>query len=397
MSNYSGLAVLLLLVSLASGPAKAVDTASELSLADVLSATVQHQGNASPDEADIPYQSSSWLTALPSLGLSYLASDEDQGTDETELRLNLPFKSPSARKLEAELRSLVTGIDRAESERRELYLSGLIRESLWSERIAATRASFSDKKITLLEGLLETREELFAAHSASRYSLLLIRQELTDAEIRKQDHLWEAASWKERYRSLTGIRSLPGNIFEPGPGAVADYAQHPALRLLDLSWERQQKLIAAGSASNTPWNLALTAKQLDNPQLDENQYGLAVDIPLSIFDVANESSRSEWREASRAYWQSRDELLLALTQRGNALAGKADFLAGKQALLDESTRISEQLMNETRELMGQNELGREIWVRRILKGLDKQADAAINTLFMGQNQAMTRQAAGIPL
>jgi len=118
---------------------------------------------------------------------------------------------------------------------------------------------------------------------------------------------------------------------------------------------------------------------------------------LSVFDISSESSRADWQEASRSYWQTRDELQLALMQRRNTLAGAAAHLLSQQALMEESAKISGQLLAETRNLMGENELAREIWVRRLLNDIDKRADAAINKLRTGQNIAITRQAMGIPL
>lgn len=373
------------------------ESLGNLSLADVVSAAGQHQAGSHFPAEGSPYQSSSWLAALPSLGVSYLASDSSQGTDETELSLHLPFKSSRGRKFDSQLRALVGEIQSTESMRRRLYLSGLVRETLWSQRLALTRGEYSQKKVTLLQNLLQRQQDLFAARSASGYSVLLIRQELTDARIREQEALWEAQKWTRRYTDLSGIASLPEDISElPLPGAP-QFNQHPELHLLDLSWQRQQAVIAAGSSSATPWTVSLTAKQLDNIQMDENQYGVAVDIPLSIFDLSSEATRAGWQEASRSYWQSRDELQLTLKQRYDALASEASFLQRQQVLLQESSAISEQLMTQTQQLKGLNELGHEIWVRRLLGDIDKRADAAINQLLIGQNRAMTRQAAGIPL
>ena len=350
-----------------------------------------------PPVGDTPYQSSTWLAALPSVGISYLGSDENQGTDETELSLNLPIKSAAGRKYDKELRLLAEQIEATEAQRRRLYLSGLVREALWSHRIVETRGQFSEKKIALLEELLLRQQALFEARSASRYSLLLIQQELTEAQITLQAFQCEAKSWNRRFQDLTGIASPPADIAEAALSAKPDYSQHPQLQLLDLGWRRQQAVIAAGSSSSEPWTVALTAKQLDNPQFDENQYGLAVDIPLSVFDISSESSRADWQAASRSYWQSRDELQLTLMQRRESLAGEAAHLLRQQALMEESAKISGQLLTETRSLLGENELAREILLRRTLNDIDKRADAAINKLRTGQNLAMTRQALGIPL
>lgn len=372
-------------------------TLSGVSLADAVSAAEQQHTGAMRAAGDTPYQSSAWLAALPSIAISYLASDENEGTDETELSLNLPIKSAAGRKYDQELRLLAQQIQDNEAQRRRLYLSGLVREALWSHRIAQTRSQFSDKKIALLKELLQRQQALFEARSASRYSLLLIQQELTDAQLDLQTFRWEAERWQRRFADLTGLSTPPEDISEAKLLDNPDYSQHPRLRLLDLGWRRQQALIAAGSEGTTPWTVSLTARQLNTPQFGENQYGMALDIPLSVFDISTESSRSEWREAARSYWQSRDELQLALLQRREFLAGEAAHLHKQQALLEASANISGQLLAETRSLISENELAYEIWVRRALNDIDKRAESAINTLRAGQNLAMTRQALGLPL
>lgn len=376
--------------------ANAAQTLSQVSLSDAVSAA-ELRLPSEQETGSTPYQTSAWLAALPSLSVSYLASDEDLGSDETELSLNLPIKSIAGKRYDEKLRSLSMEIQDAETRYRRLYLSGLVRESLWTERIAATRASFNAQKIDLLEDLQQRQQALFEARSASRYSLLLIRQELTQAKIEQQNLTWVSDSWRQRFRQLTGLSALPANVSEAGAPPAPDYSSHPQLRLLELDWQRQQAVIRAGSNSATPWNLALTAKQLDSPEFEENQYGLSLEVPMSVFDVASESSQSDWQDASRAYWRAHDEVQLGLEQQWQALTVEASQLKQQQSLLNESVEISGQLITETKSLIGQNELGPEIWLRRLLGDIDKQADAAINSLRIGQNHAMTRQAAGIPL
>jgi Outer membrane efflux protein len=386
----------LLACALAATSAQAAQL-SQLSLQDSLSAAQQRLPGTTERDTQIPYKSSAWLAALPSFSVSYLASDENQGTDETELSLNLPIKSSSAFKRDRELASLTDQIQAAELTRRRLYLSGLIREAIWARRIARTEANYAARKIQLLEGLLERQQSLFDAHSASRYSLLSIEQELTDARIRQQEFTWEAEDWQERYRLITGLGSLPETITEDAGEAALHYEQHPQLQLLELGWRRRSAIIEINSASGTPWNVSLTAKQLDNPQLDENQYGLAVEIPLSVFDLDTEALRTDWQQGARDYWQARDELYLELQRSWDRLQREANYLQRRQQLLDEAVQISSGLTDEARTLAGQNELGQEIWVRRLVADIDNQAVAAINQLRIEQNRAMTRQAAGIPL
>lgn len=396
MASRNRAGAFILVVLLASSAATAQNL-SQISLVDAVTAAGQRLPRGPEAMADPPFQSPTWLAALPSLGVSYLKSDEDEGTDETELSLNLPVRSPAGRRYDSELRRLAVEIDTTESAYRRLYLSGLVRDILWTQRIAATRTDFNARKIELLDSLLQSQQVLFEARSTSRYSLLLIRQELSEARIQQQALDWESDSWRQRFRELTGLSVLPVDIDEAAAPGSPDYALHPQLRLLELQWQREKASIAATGNNATPWNLAVTAKQLDSPVFEENQYGVALDIPINLFDVENESSRSDWQDAARSYWRARDELQLELQQRWQALALEAVHLQQQQSLLEESVEISAQLAAESESLLGQNELGREIWIRRLLGDIDKRADAALNALLIGQNRAMQRQVAGIPL
>ena len=329
--------------------------------------------------------------------MSYLRSDENEGTDESEVSLNLPLKSPYRSARDTTLRQLQDQITSAETARRDLFFSGLLREVLWSARIAATRVHYSQLKIDQISALQARQQRLFEARSASRYSMLLLRHELAEARLMMAEQERELARWRDHYRQLTGATTLPHDITEAAPLADETWQSHPALRILELNWARQQAVLAADSTRGEAWNLSLQAKRLDNPLFEENQYGLALEVPLSGFSVATQSTRSEWQEASRSYWQQRDELQLQLSRSWQALQVEASYLAERQMLLQESTGASRELLAETELLLGQNELAREIWIRRVLQDLDTQADAAINELLIGQNRAMSRQAAGIPL
>ncbi|PLW67204.1 hypothetical protein [Pseudohalioglobus lutimaris] len=372
--------------------------ATDVSLSDLLEATAGRQPGKQRNASDAaPFRTSTWLAALPSVAVSYLRSDETQGTDETELSLNLPMKSPYLAEQDKALRQLGEALAGAETRRRSLYFSGMLRETLWSERIASTRVRYTADKIEELDRLYRRQQALFEARASNRYSLLLLRQELADARLLLAEQELELRRWRQRYRELTGMGNLPRDIAEPESPTGEAWQTHPALEMLTLGWQRQRLLIAATSTRAGNWNLALQAKQLDNPAFEENQYGVAIEIPLSVLATAGESSNSEWRESNRRYWQERDELQLQLARNWQELVAESRYLQQRQTLLQEAASASHELLGETRLLAAENELAREVWVRRVLGDLDKQAESAINQLLIGQNRAMRRQAAGIPL
>jgi hypothetical protein len=249
----------------------------------------------------------------------------------------------------------------------------------------------------LLGQLVERQQVLFDARTASRYSLLVVQQELASARLARNDRQQAVAQWRQRYRQLTGMGSLPEVIDEPALAGDNPWRSHPDLLLLDLTWEQERARINASSARAAPWNLSLNALNLDNPAFEETQYGLALEIPLSVFDTGAESSRTEWQQGAREFARQRDELLLALNGRWQQLTSESVHLAERQALLDDARAIGKQLIDESQSLLSRNEIGSEILLRRLLESLDTEAEAAINTVLVGQNRAMRRQAAGVPL
>jgi hypothetical protein len=376
----------------------AAQSVLDLSLREVLDVTMQRSAELAPRDLAPQYTSSSWLAALPTVGLSYLQSDEKLGTDEAEFTINLPIKSGRQREVDRELQSLSAEIAAADEQRRRLYWSGLIRESVWSHQAAVTRQRAAAHKVSLLSAMEARQRELLAASATSSYALLLIRQERLRAEIAQLEHSHDAQRWLQQYRQVTGLGNLPREIREPVPeGAAAALAQHPELLRLELGWRQQRTLLASAGQKASPWNLSLHAKQLDNPALDEQQLGVAIEMPLTLFDIETAPLNSEWQEQARQYWTARDELTVEIRRRWEVLNNEAAMLREKDALLRQSSELGESMAKQSEQLRTLNELGEEIALRRRMDAIDIESAAALNRVLIDQNNAMLRQAAGIPL
>ncbi|WP_167854795.1 TolC family protein [Mangrovimicrobium sediminis] len=374
--------------------ARAATHAGELGLEDALQAALARNA-ATPVEA--PFTASAWLAALPSIDASYLQSQEDLGTDETEIGINLPLKSPYLREQDARLRELDDTLAQTSQALRALYYSGLVREAAWSARIAAGMREQAERRIALLEDLAAREQALFEARATTRYGLLLMRQELVTARLEAADQRAQEQRWLGRFRALTGMTVLPADLEEADLPGQAGWQSHPELQLLDLRWEQEQAMLAAGSERAAPWQLRLGAKRVETPALDETQYGVSVEIPLGLLNSADEASRSGWREAARSYDRERDQLRANLAQSWQQLQQEAEHLHLRQALLEEAAEVSAEVRAQAQALRDQNELGRELWISRLIADLERQSEVNINRLLIGQNGAMRRQAAGIPL
>lgn len=345
-----------------------------------------------------PYETSSWLAGLPSLGLTYLDSEQRNGTDEAELNLNLPLKSGRRRRADEALQGLTEDLDGLDLRRRQLYYSGLLREVLWAYRLADARRRFAaDKRVVLLE-LEQRQRELLAASATSAYALLLLQTELVEVEVAQQEHLQETRRWGQRYRQLTGLEEMPADVSENAPPTdVFTPAQHPRLRALELAKQQQRQLLRANSAAAADWNLALTAKNLETAGYDEQQYGLGVEIPLSSLDIATESDNAQWRGVQRDYLLARDQVLNDLRDNWEQLLNEREVLQRKQVLLQRSEKLAGQIAEQLAQLQASNEIGQEILLRRMMSAIDTRAEVAVNRILLEQNNAMLRQAAGLSL
>lgn len=401
MKIYSGSGLspfALWLVGLLASSQLAAQSISQLSLSDALDAALLRAQSSASIESSPSYKASSWLAGLPSMSVSYLGSDERLGTDESEVSLNIPVKSGRRRSADDKLKTLAADLDEAALAQRQLYYSGLIREAVWSYRLAETRRRYaSDKRLLLLE--MERRQrDLFAASAVSEYPLLLLQTELLDVQIAQEDYLHDTRQWLQRYRQLTGLATLPTDIREAAPvDSDLASADLPQLRMLELGRRQARQLLRANSAPADDWNVSLTAKNLQTDNYDEQQYGVGLEIPLSGLAVARQSDNAAWRSVERAYLQARDQLLNESHASWERLRDVHETLSNKQRLLEQSEQLASRIAKQLAQLQASNEIAQEIVLRRMMDAIDTRAAVAINRTLIEQNNAMLRQSAGISL
>ena len=397
--SSSGLSSFILcLVSLLASSQLAAQSISQLSMVDALDAAMQRAQSSASHEASPPYKASSWLAGLPSLSLSYLGNSERFGTDESEVSFNMPVKSGRRRSADDQLKTLSAEQDEVGLAQRRLYYSGLIREAVWSYRLADTKRRYaSDKRVLLLE-MEQRQKDLFAASAASEYPLLLLQTELLDVHIAQEDYLHDTRQWLQRYKQLTGLATLPIELRETGSVETAlQPALLPQLRMLELEHRQRRQMLQANSAQADDWNLSLTAKNLQTGNYDEQQYGVAVEIPLSGLDVARQSDNAAWRSDQRAYLLARDQILNESRANWERLRNVHETLSNKQRLLEQSGQLASRISKQLEQLQASNEIAQEIVLRRMMDAIDTRAAVAINQTLIQQNNAMLRQAAGISI
>ncbi|MFN2328321.1 MAG: hypothetical protein ABR612_05345 [Chromatocurvus sp.] len=371
--------------------------ASDMSLAEVLAATLTHHEDGQGPAAD-PSAGRGLLGALPVVSALHVQSDLDRGTDETELSLNLPLKSGLRRQLDNSLSGLETRLDLANRGYRAWYFSGLIREAVWVHRLASMQIDQARERVQLLSDL-ESRAKLqVQAGALPEYALLLTGQERVDAELLLADREAAQRAAALRFRALTGLPALPADIAEtaPVPGQP-DYAAHPQLVLLELGRQQARALAGLTDPQAANWNLALVARDFAGPGPDERQYGVAVDVPFGLIDVRNRGVESQKAAAQRDFSRQLDEARLAIRREWQSLQSDAERLRTRGALLRESARLGEQIEAQLLSLRTANEVEVELVLRRLLEVLDRRGELALIEPEIHRNAARQRQAAGHPL
>jgi len=345
--------------------------------------------------------SSRWLGAVPTLSISQTESRDAFGTDETELALNLPLRSPARARADARLRTIDAGLTAARQAVRRLFYSGLIREAWWSYRLASLELDGVNDRIELLQDLVERQERLANAGNLPAFSLLLVRRELISARSEAVRLDSELSRWQERYAQITGFPPRAHQASDPGAlptlPSVDHAADHPTLVLLALEWERQRALLDADTSAADDWVLGLVGRRQNMPGFTDDQIGITLEIPLSFAPVISQSERSDRRAASREHLQSREEFLAEIESRSTGLRVERVALEAELDLLQDAVRLDDQIAEQLSALASGSAIESELLLRRRLDLLTTRLQIRLTEARLGQNLDLMRQTLGVPL
>ncbi len=377
-----------------------IDTTAELTLADVLKATLANN-TITQNTTTSSANNTSWLASNPKLALSYLQSSLTTGTDEAEISLSLPIKSSQQRKIDKQLIQAKQVTQSLLVTNQKLQYSGLIREQVWAVKIAEKQLETLQQKLVFLQKLEQQYQTLFNNSAATKYPLLLIQQEKITTKIAQLEQQQQLNSLHNQYHALTGLTKLPKRISEV---KLADNFQlnallttHPLIKNLEQQWfEHQQRLLLADNNSEA-WSLSLTAKSLNNTIVDEQQLGIAAEMPLNFFNIKNQVVSNEWAQAQGDYLLTRSLLLINLKNELQTLLSQQVFLEKKQQLLTQAKAISKDIISETQLLVAADQIEQGQAIRRMLNAFNTKAEFSLNQLLLLKNNAMLRQAAGLSL
>jgi len=361
-------------------------------LEDALAGALKRAGPL--EDTELP-AASSWLSGVPTFSASYVDSQAPLGTDEAEVSLNLPIKSATRRRLDGELEAQASDYAEAAAAYRRWLYAGQVREAAWARRLADLALAAARERRSLLAELNGRLARLADSGAIPRYTALITARSLVDAELAVDEAERSLAREESLFQALTGLASLPGNLAEAGPlPAAPDWQRHPALRRLEAARAQEATRLALSAPAAASWNLSLIAREFEGPQLTEDQYGLAVEMPLNFLGTQSSSNRSQQSAARRDYLIARDRLWLSLRREWDTLRAEAEHLARRRELLGDAAVLADRIEAQVTALEASNEIEAELRLQRLLDVLDTRAALARTDALIGRNAARLRQAAG---
>jgi hypothetical protein len=402
-----------LLITLASGIFSHVAFSNELpQLVQISQARLKAtQLNGTPlnDDRGVELSSSTWLSGLPIISLSYLSDLDNNNIYEQEVSLNLPMKSLSLHSSDKQLRQLTQALQGQQVALQKLYLSGLLRQSMWDHRIVSVKLSQLNRKASLLEKLYVQQKQLSDVGELPVVNLLLLERERVDIDLAQIDLKQQQAEAFSLFRSLTGLHEMPQKIEEDGheisqletnnfDAIHVALMQHPLWQLQSLQQQQQLLMIKSQQAGEQdPWTLSLTAKETAGDQFNDQHLGLGISVPLGFGSALSQSELSIWQKDHQEQSLNSERIYLELKTQTEKLAMQQQSLRQQQQLLQRGLTLSRTITEHLAKVKDQNQIGYEIWLRRYMDALDTESQLALNQVSQQQLHSQQLQALGISL
>lgn len=387
------LTVLLGCVNVCAAPT--ADTAAHLH--EALQLALARLGDRMPGSGAGEELSNGVLRGPVMLAVSHLESDQSQGTDETEVSLTFPIKSPGQRDSDAALVEGDGALNAAQRRFQAWYLSGTLRELVASHGLAAARLPIAEQRSALLADATAQLKARVAAGSAERFDLLALQQAGLDAAERLRELRSQTQSAQSQFESLTGLPAVPPlTIASAALPAQPDYANHPQLQLLEHNYQRNLASLRSQAPASAPWNLSLVGRELTIPSFSERQLGLAVELPLQLPGAQATATRSDLQALHRSYWAQRDQLLQTLRLEWQQSLATVAALRDRQRALGstiDDTALGSMLLAAA----ASRELPVEIKLARTQTLLEAAAEPRVTAARLAAAEANLRQLAGEPL
>jgi len=376
-------------------------------LAEMVSAALQRapEGALSGAENDmaeaLQRKSKQWLAGAPSTNLSYQsdAIGSELGYREWEAGIEMPLWLPGqADSFSREADRSAEAAD-AMGLQRQLAVSGLVRERLWTAALARSEATQAEDGLRVARELQDDVQRRVEAGELARSDLLLARKDLLQREDRLQQARSLSAQAEQRLQHLTGT-AVPQQLQAEAvaadvQGAILD--QHPQLRLsrrlLQKARAHRNRVSRMRHSGPSLWLGGKKSKAAAG-----SDYASSVGVELSIpFGGAAHSApevaeaEAELTRAQVAHARQRLDLEETLAQARLELqrAATASALAqSRRQLAEESLKLSRRAFD-----LGETDLVRLLQAQD--DALNARHDQQLRHLQHGQAIARLNQALGV--
>ncbi|MCX7554193.1 hypothetical protein OS175_09910 [Marinicella sp. S1101] len=341
---------------------------------------------------------SDWLVGLPTTQFSVLSSTENLGSDEYELSINLPFKSPTRKKLDEQLINVQKLYESANHLQKRLFVSGLIREIVWQYQIAHKKRAIEHQKLTWLNKQKALLSKLLSSGGA-HLSLLSVESQVIQVKLMIIDLDQEVDLRLKQFQQITGVKVIPDGFHEEIFTTTNDsnLNEHPSVLQLQLALEQSSLLYELTGKANQPINVSLSAIDIKTNDFNDRQYGVAFELPLGSGKHKSQAERASWL-------QEQNELSVQLMNFKRIfslelikLKNEQSFLMSKHSLLQQQSEKTEQIFSMLERLKNTNEMNQDLYYLRMaeLIGLTQQVE--LNEIYLKQNISRQNQLAGVPL
>jgi len=340
---------------------------------------------------------SSWLVGLPTIQLSLQQSDRKLGTDECQISLNLPFKSRTRINLDKQLLNTSKSFKNIADKKKALFVSGLIRETIWNYKIAIKKRDVEEMKLDWLEKQQSLLVKLVQS-GGSNLDLLFVEKQLLEVKLLILEFNQEAQMRLIQFQGITGETTTPEKFFE---GDITDELtvlnRHPTVQQLQLAIEQSSIKYKLAGKPNSPINLSLTTLEINAVGANDRQYGIALEMPIGLRKSKTQTDHSIWLQEQNDLSDQLMTFERNFLTLFSELKGTHQFLNKKQALLERQSIKTKQIFAKLEQLRKNNELNPGLFFQRMIALITSIHQVELNQIYIYQNQSRQKQLAGVSL
>ena len=362
-----------------------------LQLTDAAEATIQRQATI-----EVAPWISSWLADAPTLSAAFLQSQTNGGSDEVELALTLPLKSPGRARLDNELINNEQRLRASLLSYRRWYASGLVRDIVWTIQTEQTRHAILAEQLTVYQRFLTRLKALSSGRGTDVFHQYLYQQAATELELERLQSEKQLTNARQQLQYLTGQRSTPTDVNE-AEFSQPDLQQHPRLHLLMMQEQQLKLQLQASTTANSAWQLTTRVKRVSTPGFDDNQIGAQLDVPLTFGRQINQLDSNNFQLDYQQWLNSFSDTQLDIQHQYQTAQTELNTVKTRLALLKSNEPLRQQAKAALLMLLERQEISPDIAQQRLQQLLQAELQLALLEVQVQQAIATLNQTAGVIL